>query len=137
MRCLSEQGRAMAKRTAADRRRWQCPRCARRYEIPSWADDPQLCPQCRKAGAADAGQSARDADNNRRNKSKARTDDAGSASEIDLYTVLGVGPDSTADAIRDAYRSRAKTIHPDRFDREKQPREWETANRMLAELNRA
>lgn len=55
----------------------------------------------------------------------------------DLYSILGVTPDATAEQIRDAYIARARVIHPDRFDRNRQPQEWKKANEMLAELNEA
>jgi DnaJ-domain-containing protein 1 len=61
----------------------------------------------------------------------------GRAAEKDLYSILGVSPSATSDEIRAAYLSRARVIHPDRFDPERQPQEWRKANEMLAELNEA
>jgi hypothetical protein len=58
-------------------------------------------------------------------------------SEKDLYSILGVSTDATAAEMRDAYLSRTRVIHPDRFDRQKQPQDWKKANEMLAELNEA
>lgn len=59
------------------------------------------------------------------------------AHEKDLYSILGVTPDATAEEMRDAYVARARIIHPDRFDRQRQPKDWNKANEMLAELNDA
>jgi hypothetical protein len=59
------------------------------------------------------------------------------APEKDLYSILGVTPDATAEEMRDAYLSRTRVIHPDRFDRQQQPQDWKKANEMLAELNEA
>lgn len=55
----------------------------------------------------------------------------------DLYAILGVVPDATPDAIREAYLARVRVLHPDRFNPELQPREWHLANEMLANLNEA
>lgn len=55
----------------------------------------------------------------------------------DPYSVLGVSSDASDEDIRAAYRARARIVHPDRFDRERQPKDWERANEMLAELNEA
>jgi hypothetical protein len=55
----------------------------------------------------------------------------------DLYSILGVDSDASAEEIRNAYLARARVIHPDRFDRERQPQDWNKANEMLAELNEA
>lgn len=51
------------------------------------------------------------------------------------FDVLGVEATATDETIRKAYLVRSKMFHPDRFDREKQTREWEVANEMLKELN--
>lgn len=59
------------------------------------------------------------------------------APEKDYYTVLGVEPTASADLIDAAYRARVRVSHPDRFDRESQPEEWEIANEILRELNGA
>ncbi|HXG33875.1 MAG TPA: DnaJ domain-containing protein [Bryobacteraceae bacterium] len=58
-------------------------------------------------------------------------------SEKDLYSILGVGPDASEEEIRQAYRSRARVVHPDRFDPQRQPEDWQRANEMLLELNTA
>jgi len=57
--------------------------------------------------------------------------------EKDLYAVLGVDPDATAEEIRRAYIARARVLHPDRFDPQRQPEQWKQANEMLLELNEA
>lgn len=57
--------------------------------------------------------------------------------EKDLYSILGVTPDATDEEMRDAYLARTRIIHPDRFDRQRQPKDWQKANEMLAELNEA
>ena len=57
--------------------------------------------------------------------------------ERDWYSVLGVSPDASQKQIRDAYIRISRVIHPDRFDPEKQPKEWEQANEMLKEVNQA
>lgn len=57
--------------------------------------------------------------------------------EKDLYAILGVSPEATPEEIREAYRARARVLHPDRFDRELQPKDWDKANEMLSELNHA
>lgn len=59
------------------------------------------------------------------------------ASEKDLYSILGVSPKATEKEIRDAYLARTRVIHPDRFDQNRQQKEWLKANEMLAELNEA
>jgi len=59
------------------------------------------------------------------------------ATEKDLYSILGVTPDATAEEIRVAYLARTRVIHPDRFDPQKQPQDWKKANEMLVELNEA
>jgi hypothetical protein len=59
------------------------------------------------------------------------------APEKDLYSILGVSPDATAEEMRDAYLARTRVIHPDRFDSRQQPQDWKKANEMLAELNEA
>lgn len=57
--------------------------------------------------------------------------------EKDLYSILGVNPEASLEDIREAYLARTRVIHPDRFDQQRQPKEWEKANEMLAELNEA
>jgi hypothetical protein len=59
------------------------------------------------------------------------------APEKDPYTVLGVNRYATQVEIRAAYISRTRVVHPDRFDRARQAREWALANDMLKELNQA
>ncbi|HEY2415951.1 MAG TPA: J domain-containing protein, partial [Pirellulaceae bacterium] len=59
------------------------------------------------------------------------------AAARDLYSIIGVGPDATAKEIRDAYLARARVLHPDRFERQRQPQEWKKSNEMLRELNEA
>jgi len=58
-------------------------------------------------------------------------------SEKDLYSILGVDPYSSQEDIHNAYKARARIIHPDRFDKLRQPQDWSKANEMLAELNEA
>jgi DnaJ-domain-containing protein 1 len=53
------------------------------------------------------------------------------------YDVLGVEPVASAREIRTSFLMRMRVLHPDRFDPKIQPREWEQANQMLAELNQA
>lgn len=55
----------------------------------------------------------------------------------DLYLILGVDNKATQEELRDAYVARARVIHPDRFDQQKQPQDWKKANEMLSELNEA
>jgi len=55
----------------------------------------------------------------------------------DLYSIIGVSPDATPEDIRAAYLAGTRVIHPDRFDQQKQPQDWNKANEMLAELNEA
>ncbi len=55
----------------------------------------------------------------------------------DPYDVLGVRPGATAEEIHQAYASTAKRIHPDNFDRQRQPDLWRAANAALVELNEA
>jgi hypothetical protein len=57
--------------------------------------------------------------------------------EKDLYSILGVSADATAEEMREAYFARTRVIHPDRFDPQRQPRDWKKANEMLRELNEA
>jgi curved DNA-binding protein CbpA len=59
------------------------------------------------------------------------------APEKDLYSILGVAPDATGEEIREAYLSRARVVHPDRFDAQRQSQDWKKANAMLADLNEA
>lgn len=55
----------------------------------------------------------------------------------DFYSILGVARDASQDVILEAYHSRARVIHPDRFDAKRQPNDWKKANEMLSELNEA
>jgi DnaJ-domain-containing protein 1 len=55
----------------------------------------------------------------------------------DLYAILGVPPNATAQEIAQAYRRRVCVLHPDRFDPETEVREWRIANEMMAQLNQA
>lgn len=55
----------------------------------------------------------------------------------DLYSILGVKPDATQEELRNAYLARTRIIHPDRFDRQRYPKDWQNANDMLMELNEA
>jgi len=57
--------------------------------------------------------------------------------EKDLYSIIGVDPNASSEEVRQAYLSRTRVIHPDRFDREQQRQDWNKANEMLAELNEA
>ena len=54
-----------------------------------------------------------------------------------LYDLLGVPSNATAEQIRQAYVLRSKMLHPDRFNQTRQSAEWELANEMLKELNYA
>jgi hypothetical protein len=58
-------------------------------------------------------------------------------SKKDLYSILRVSSNATADEIRKAYLAHVQVAHPDRFDPERQPREWRTANATLAAVNEA
>lgn len=58
-------------------------------------------------------------------------------SDKDLYSIIGAGPGASAEEIRAAYMARARVLHPDRFDRDRQPGDWHSANGMMAELNEA
>ena len=51
------------------------------------------------------------------------------------YDILGVPQTATREQIVTAYRLRSKVLHPDRFDRSRQPVEWDLANELLKELN--
>ncbi|MFZ2960998.1 MAG: J domain-containing protein [Candidatus Ozemobacteraceae bacterium] len=53
------------------------------------------------------------------------------------FHILGVDETASAQDIRKAYLERVKVLHPDRFSRENQPSEWNSANEMLRELNEA
>jgi hypothetical protein len=52
-----------------------------------------------------------------------------------LYSVIGVSPNASQKEIHDAYIACIRIIHPDRFDRHTQLRDWQKANEMLSELN--
>jgi len=58
-------------------------------------------------------------------------------SERNPYDVLGVKPGATQKQLRSAWIKRTRVLHPDRFDKEKQPVDWQMANDMLQELNDA
>lgn len=53
------------------------------------------------------------------------------------YAILGIYRAATPQEIRRAYRRKTKATHPDRFDKIRQPYEWQEANQKQAELNRA
>lgn len=53
------------------------------------------------------------------------------------YEVLGVARSAKVDEIRHAYLQKSKLVHPDRFDQNKYPAEWNLANEKLKELNAA
>ena len=55
----------------------------------------------------------------------------------DLYTLLGIPPGVAQSEIRPAYIRTSRVLHPDRFDRERQPAEWAQANEMLRLVNAA
>jgi len=55
----------------------------------------------------------------------------------DYYSILGVDRGATPEKIREAYLSRIKLVHPDRFDQTSQPDAWAEANRMASDLNEA
>jgi len=57
--------------------------------------------------------------------------------EKDYYSVLGVEPTASHDQIDAAYRARVRISHPDRFDKDSQPEEWDIANEILRDLNAA
>ncbi|HXE76306.1 MAG TPA: J domain-containing protein [Candidatus Xenobia bacterium] len=54
----------------------------------------------------------------------------------DYYAILGLSPDASLDAIKRAYRLRAREAHPDRFSHKGDTAEDE-ATAMMAELNEA
>jgi curved DNA-binding protein CbpA/biotin carboxyl carrier protein len=55
----------------------------------------------------------------------------------DPHAVLGVDAGATTEEIHEAYVRTVKRIHPDNFDRQRQPDLWREANKALAELNDA
>lgn len=55
----------------------------------------------------------------------------------DYYSILGVSKNASAEEIRIAYINRSRILHPDRFDPQKQSKEWQLANEMMKELNEA
>ncbi len=55
----------------------------------------------------------------------------------DLYSILGVNEKASPEELREAYVSRARIMHPDRFDSHEQHQDWKKANEMLSELNEA
>lgn len=42
-----------------NRRRWTCPRCGTKWEIPAAAPDPRDCPECQKVDKLNAGRVVR------------------------------------------------------------------------------
>jgi len=58
-------------------------------------------------------------------------------SQRNPHDLLGVKRDANAEEIHSAYKNRVKVLHPDRFNKETQPTEWQMANDMLRELNEA
>lgn len=61
----------------------------------------------------------------------------GRTTERDLYAILGIAPGASPEEIRTAYLARVRVVHPDRFDQQHQPQEWQQAHEMLTELNEA
>ena len=55
----------------------------------------------------------------------------------DPRAVLGVDAGATAQEIHEAYVRTARRIHPDNFDKQRQPDLWTAANAALTELNEA
>ncbi|MCH8568544.1 MAG: J domain-containing protein [Balneolales bacterium] len=55
----------------------------------------------------------------------------------DYYGILGVKPGTDTKEIRRSYIRISRIIHPDRFDQNKQPEDWEHANQMLRDVNEA
>lgn len=53
------------------------------------------------------------------------------------YDLLGVSQDASVEQIKLSYKKRARIVHPDRFDKESQPDDWNLANEMLRDLNEA
>jgi len=60
-----------------------------------------------------------------------------SAERRELYSILGVSPEASQKEIENAYRMRARILHPDRFDQDTQAADLRIANAMMAELNAA
>jgi hypothetical protein len=57
--------------------------------------------------------------------------------QADYYALLGLNNGASLEEIKQAYKARVRIIHPDRFNQTEQPKDWESANEMLAELNEA
>jgi curved DNA-binding protein CbpA len=55
----------------------------------------------------------------------------------DYYGILGISKNASPSEIRTAYINRSRILHPDRFDPQKQAKEWKLANEMMKELNEA
>jgi hypothetical protein len=55
----------------------------------------------------------------------------------DPYSILGVKPGTSQAEIRTAWLKWTRLMHPDRWDRAKNPHEWEWANLKLQEINAA
>lgn len=55
----------------------------------------------------------------------------------DYYSILGISRNASPAEIRTAYINRSRILHPDRFDSQKQHKDWELANEMMKELNEA
>ncbi len=54
-----------------------------------------------------------------------------------FYDALRVSQDASTEQIRESYKNLIKVCHPDRFDKMRQPQEWDLANALMQELNQA